>query len=546
MIRPRTAAVASLLLLPMVAGGFFLQQAPPRATPRLFDQVLSLVANRYVDSLQSSDVFEKAAKGLVRELNDPYSELLAPKQSEEFNRSTGGRYGGVGMLLEEQKNGTGTSIVVARVFPHTPAEDGGVHEGDRIVRVDTLTTVDAKIDRVSDALRGVPGTSVQVTFARAGVVEPVKLSFKRAIVHIPAVPYATMVGDKIGYIPLQTFNENTADEVEAAAGKLVADGARGLVLDMRDNGGGIVDQALAVSSLFLKDGQPIVNVRSRNTPDEIARASTDHLATQPPLVVLTDGGTASASEIVAGALQDHDRALVLGTTSFGKGLVQSLFPLEGGYALKITTGKWYTPSGRSIHRERKLLPDGRFVETRPDSLETEAQKKARPKYNSDAGRTVYGGGGITPDVIVPDDTLPTAEQMALRALAPKAQALVTVLNQYALDLKPTAPRDFTITPAWRAELRRRLGAAGITIDPKNEPATSKILDRELDRRLARSLLGDAGARQRSAAEDHQLARAIALLSSARSQEALLAAGRAEASAAASTTTSAAAPKSDRK
>jgi carboxyl-terminal processing protease len=529
MLRPRTAAVASLLLIPMVAGGFFLQQAPPRATPRLFDQVLAIVSSRYVDSLQGPEVYEKAAKGLVRELNDPYSELLAPRQSEEFNRSTGGRYGGVGMLLEEQKAGAGTSIVVSRIFPHTPAEDGGVHEGDRIMRVDTLPTADAKIDKVSDALRGVPGTTVQVTFQRPGVVDPVKLSFKRAIVHVPAVPYATMVGDRIGYIPLQTFNENTADEVEAAAARLVSQGARGLVLDLRDNGGGIVEQALAVSSLFLKNGQPIVNVRSRNAPDEIARATSEQLPSQPPLIILTDGGTASASEIVAGALQDHDRALVLGTTSFGKGLVQSLFPLDGGYALKITTGKWYTPSGRSIHRERKLLADGRFVETRPDSLETEAQKKARPTYSSDAGRTVYGGGGITPDVIVPDDTLLTTEQEFLRSLAPKAQAFVTVLNQYAFELRDAAPRTFSITPAWRTELRRRLGTAGITIDPKYEPAATRILDRELDRRVSRLVLGDAGARQRSVVDDHQLARAITLLSGARTQEALFAAGRTGAS-----------------
>jgi carboxyl-terminal processing protease len=533
MLRPRTAAVASLLLIPMVAGGFFLQQAPARATPRLFDQVLSIVASRYVDSLQSPEVFEKAAKGLVRELNDPYSELLAPRQSEEFNRSTGGRYGGVGMLLEEQKVGNGTSIVVSRIFPHTPAEDGGVHEGDRIVRVDSLPTADAKIDKVSDALRGVAGTRVQVVFQRPGVAEPVKLSFKRAIIHVPAVPYATMVGDHIGYIPLQTFNENTADELEAAAAKLVSDGARGIILDLRDNGGGIVEQALAVSSLFLKPGQPIVSVRSRNAPDEVARATSEQLASQPPLVILTDGGTASASEIVAGALQDHDRALVLGTTSFGKGLVQSLFPLDGGYALKITTGKWYTPSGRSIHRERKLLADGRFVETRPDSLETEARKKARPSYNSDAGRVVYGGGGITPDVIVPDDTLLTTEQEFLRSVAPKAQSFVTVLNQYAFELKNEAPRTFSITPAWRTELRRRLTTAGITVEAKYEPSATRILDRELDRRLSRLVLGDAGARQRSVTDDHQLARAIALLSSARSQEALFAAGRASAPAAAS-------------
>jgi len=295
------------------------------------------------------------------------------------------------------------------------------------------------------------------------------------------------------------------------------------VLDMRDNGGGIVEQALAVSSLFLKHGQAIVNVRSRNASDEVARASSEQLSSQPPMVILTDGGTASASEIVAGALQDHDRALVIGTTSFGKGLVQSIFPLDGGYALKITTGKWYTPSGRSIHRERKLLPDGRFVETRPDSLETEAEKKARPTFSSDAGRTVYGGGGITPDLIVPDDTLATVEQDFLRSMAPKAQAFVTVLNQYAFELKSSATPTFTVTPAWRAELRRRLTAAGIEVDPKFEPSATAMLDRELDRRVARLILGDAGAKRRALADDHQLARAVAMLTTARSQQALFAA-----------------------
>jgi carboxyl-terminal processing protease len=246
-----------------------------------------------------------------------------------------------------------------------------------------------------------------------------------------------------------------------------------------------------------------------------------HLPTQLPLVVLTDGGTASASEIVAGALQDHDRALVLGTTSFGKGLVQSVFPLDGGYALKITTGKWYTPNGRSIHRERKLLADGRLVEVKPDSLETEAQKKNKPVFKSDAGRTVYGGGGITPDIIVPDDTLSTQEQDFYKAMALKAQAFVTTLNQYAFELKGS-PKNFTVTPEWRAELRRRLTAAGVTIDPKMEPVAQKLLDRELDRRVARLVLGDAGAKERYLADDHQLSRALALLSTSHSQAALLA------------------------
>ncbi|MBW8768532.1 MAG: PDZ domain-containing protein [Gemmatimonadetes bacterium] len=528
MFRPRTAAAASLLLIPIVAGGFFLEKAPIHATPRLFDQVVAIVSNKYVDSLQGADVYEKAAHGLVRELNDPYSELLAPKQNDEFSRAVGGRYGGVGMLLEEQKTTTSTTVVVSRVFPNTPAELGGVREGDRIIQVDSLSTTDSKIDKVSDALRGLAGTTVRVTFQRPGVTEPVRLQFKRAVIHVPAVPFTTMLDGKVGYIPLQTFNENTAEEVEAAAKKLVADGAHGIVLDLRDNGGGIVDQSLAVTSLFLKPGQSIVDVRSRNAPNEIARASDDQLSTQPPMVVLTDGGTASASEIVAGALQDHDRALVVGTTSFGKGLVQSIFPLDGGYALKITTGKWYTPSGRSIHRERTLLADGRFVETRPDSLETESEKKSKPKFSSDAGRTVYGGGGITPDMIVPDDTLSTVEQDLLKSLAPKAQAFVTVLNQYAFELKSTAPRDFVVTPAWRAELRRRLTAAGVRIEPKYDSAANDLFDRELDRRVARLLLGDAGAKARGLADDHQLARAVDLLKVSRTQQELFAAAQASA------------------
>ena len=525
MIRPRTAAVASLLLLPMVAGGFLLQSGSARHAPAsLFNNVAAIVASRYVDTLQENVIMEKAATGLVRELNDPYSELLPPKANEEFNRNVGGRYGGVGMLLEQQNTAGPTRIVVARVFPHTPAEEGGVMEGDVITRVDSLNIGgDIKIDSVSNALRGVAGTTVHVTYARPGVIEPIKLFFKRAVIHVPAVQYSMLVGDHIGYIPLQTFNENTAEEVTAAADKLVKQGAKGLVLDLRLNGGGIVEQSLAVASLFLKDGQPIVDVRGRNTPDETARASSEHLASQPPLVILTDGGTASASEIVAGALQDHDRALVLGTTSFGKGLVQSLFPLDGGYALKITTGKWFTPSGRSIHRERKLV-NGQLVETKPDSLETEAQKKARPKFKSDAGRVVYGGGGITPDIIVPDDTLTTHEQEFYRSLAPKAQAFVTTLNAYAFELR-NSPKDYTISPAWRTELRRRLTAAGVTIDPKYEPVATKTLDRELDRRVARLVLGDAGAKARLLPEDHQLARAVELLTAARSQNALFAAAQ---------------------
>jgi carboxyl-terminal processing protease len=517
MPRFRTAAVATLLVIPLVAGGFLLERSPARANALLLEQVMQLVRTAYVDTVPASATYAKAATGLVRELNDPYSELLPPKESQDFERSTGGRYGGTGMLLGQPEPGV---IIVDRVFPNTPAEEGGVREGDRVVAVDTTHTVALSLDKVSNLLRGEPGSAVSVTYARPGVAAPITLRFTRRVVHVPAVDFTAMLGDHIGYIPLQTFNENAADEVAAAIDTLVAQGAKGLVLDMRDNGGGIVEQSLETASLFLRQGQEIASVRSRNQPTETLRSTGRHLAPAIPLVVLLDGGSASATEIVAGALQDHDRALVVGTTSFGKGLVQSVYELDEGYHLKMTTGKWFTPSGRSIHRERKLLPNGAFVEVHPDSLAS--ADLPRPTFHSDAGRVVYGGGGIRPDVLVPDDTLPKAERDFLRAAAVHGQEINTVLQDYARELKGTVSRDFTPAPAWTTELLRRIAAAGVTIEPRYQAGARSYLSRDLSQRVARMAFGDAVAKTRSAAEDHQLMKAIELLQRSTTEADLLA------------------------
>jgi carboxyl-terminal processing protease len=518
MPRLRTAAAATALLVPIVAGGFLLQEPPVRASALLFDQVLSLVKNAYVDSLPSNAMFEKAAAGLVHELNDPYSELLPPKESEDFNRATGGRYGGTGMLLGNPSKGV---VTVDRVFPNTPAEEAGVREGDHVVTVDSVPVADLSLDAVSNRLRGVVGTKVSVVYARPGVAEPIKLRFTRREVHIPAVNFSTLVGDHIGYVPLQTFNENAAEETANAVDALVKQGAKGIVLDMRDNGGGIVEQSLQTASLFLKPGQDIASVRSRNQATETLRAEGKHLDKQIPLVVLVDGGSASATEIVAGALQDHDRALVLGTTSFGKGLVQSVYRLDDGYNLKLTTGKWYTPSGRSIHRERKLMANGDFVEVHPDSLA--AAKMARPMFKSDGGRVVYGGGGIRPDVIVQEDTISTAERDFIRAAAAQGQKITTILQDYSLQLKGTVSRDFTPPAAWMTEVFRRMKADSVVIDPKLEAGARSFLERDLANRVARLSFGDAAAKVRTVNEDKPLTKAIELLEHNATQSQLLAA-----------------------
>ncbi|HET9453371.1 MAG TPA: S41 family peptidase [Gemmatimonadaceae bacterium] len=527
MTRNRTTLVAAILVVPIVAGGFLLQEPPRRASGRLFDQVLSIVSRQYVDTMANADLMARAAKGLVRELHDPYTELLAPRESDEFARSTNGRYGGTGMLLAAEENDV---VTVQRVFPNTPAEDAGVSEGDRIVAVGDSAATEWGLGKVSDRLRGPPGSKVMVTFSRPGVALPIRLTFTRREVHVPAISYSTVINGA-GYIPLQTFNENAAEEMEAAVAKVLREGAKGLVLDLRDNGGGIVEQSLAISSLFLKDDQPIVSVRSREADDDVARAEGTHLADGVPLVVLTNGGTASAAEIVAGALQDHDRALVLGNTTFGKGLVQSLYSLDGGYSLKITTGKWYTPSGRSINRERRVtddgrvlegrLLDGRIVEGSEDSIETEATRVKRPQFRTTGGRVVYGGGGIVPDFLVHEDTLSQIESDFLRSVAPKGQQIQVVLQQYSLELRGRVQPGFTLAPEWKAELRRRLSAAGVTIEAKYDSVGHALLADELDRRVARRAFGDAEAKRRALGDDKALVRAIELLQRSRSQQDLL-------------------------
>jgi len=520
MPRIRKAAFIGALLVPVVAGGFLLQARSQREGAELLDQVMSLVNDRYVDTLPLSDVYAKAATGLVKELNDPYSELLTPKDLKQFSSRTGGRYGGLGMLIEPEPDTK--TVRVVTVYPNTPAEAGGVHEGDLIIRVDSLSTRGWTINQVSDSLTGTPGTKVKVSFARPGVPTPISSTFTRAIINVPAVPYVITLGNKIGYVPLQQFNENAADNVQAAIKKLQDQGARAIILDMRGDPGGILEQSLKVANTFLPQGQLLASVKGREGPMQIEMAKAAPVAPTIPLVVMTDDRTASASEIVAGALQDHDRALVVGQTSFGKGLVQGVYDhLDGGYALKLTTGKWFTPSGRSIQRPRKFV-NGQFVEETPDSNETNATKKSRPTFKSDAGRTVYGGGGITPDVIVQDDTLTTAEQQFAKAIAPKSQDARTVLDEYSMTLAKSVSPTFTVQPAWLNEFYSRLQAKSVTVDRKMYDGATRYVSRLLDQRVAHFALGDSAAKRRDLPYDAPLRKAIDLLDKGGSQRELFA------------------------
>jgi carboxyl-terminal processing protease len=501
---PRRTALIGVILVPVIAGAFVVQERGSREGGRLFSQVLDLVNARFVDSVNSADLYEKAARGLVTQLQDPYSELMSPKQLTQFNTNTAGRYGGIGMRIEEQP-GKGVTIVV--VFPNTPAERAGIREGDIIVAIDTLSVRGWNSRKVADSLTGTPGTKVSVTFARPGVPEPIKATFTRALIRVPAVPYAIVLDGKIGYIPLTGFNETSTQELARAVTSLQAQGAKGLVLDLRNNPGGFLDQSLSITNLFLKEGQEIASVRGRNVEPQTYYAREKPLAPTIPLVILTDQYSASASEIVAGALQDHDRAVIVGTTSFGKGLVQTVFNLDGGYALKMTTGKWYTPSGRSIQKERVLTEDGNWVEVDHDSLEL----SKRPTFKSDAGRVVYGGGAVTPDVIVKPDTFTTVEQEYRKATAAKSTDMYVIMYDYAIELKDKVKPDFTVPPAWREELYRRFKSKGIEVDRALFDGAARSIDRDLEIRVTRLAFGDSTARRRTVDEDPQLSRALDLL-----------------------------------
>lgn len=517
MRRSRKFAFAAALLAPALAGGFALQSHDPGSGAVLLDQVLSLVTDRYVDTLPTGDMYEKAARGLVAELNDPYSQLFSPAELQTFNKNTGGQYGGIGMQIESQ-NGV---VTVSKVFPNTPAEAAGVLEGDQILWADSLSTRGWSLSRTSDYLTGTPGTKVKVKIGRPGVPQRISVEFTRAVIHVPAVPYAIMLQGKIGYIPLLQFNETAAQDVADAARSLKAQGAKAFVLDERGNPGGILGQSLALSSLFLKPGQEIVSVRTRTNPPMVDSTTGAPMFESIPLVVLTDGGTASAAEIVAGALQDHDRALIVGQTSFGKGLVQSVYQLDDGYALKLTTGKWFTPSGRSIQRERKFV-DGHFVPTTPDSAESSRPKTGRPAFKSDAGRLVYGGGGITPDLIVPEDTLTASEQDLAKALAPKSQEVYVALYAFALDLSHHLQRGFKYDPAWRGDFIRALDAKGVAITPALYAHAPRYLDRLIEDRVSRFVEGDSTAMRRGLQDDAPLQQAMQLLDKAKTQQDLFA------------------------
>jgi carboxyl-terminal processing protease len=352
-------------------------------------QAFALVEKNFADPVSSERAFYQGAiPGMLHTL-DPHSNFVDPAEYREMQRRQHAQYYGVGMAIAPD----GQKVVVMEPFHNSPAWNGDLRRGDVIVAVDGKTTDGADSGAVADMLRGPKGTEVRVSVKRDGAAEPITVTITRGEIETSVVD-AFWVKPGIAYVGATTFEaQNVSKDIEALLRKMGEQNVQGMVLDLRGNPGGLVTEAVSLAGRFLRNNQVVVSHHGRAETEQVFRAKANPLAQNYPMVVLVNGASASASEIVSGALQDHDRAWIMGETTFGKGLVQAQFPLSEGAALLLTIAHYYTPSGRLIQRDYSHQS---FMEYYYARNKEAAQNKQDVKA-TDSGRKVYGGGGITPD-----------------------------------------------------------------------------------------------------------------------------------------------------
>ena len=350
----------------------------------------------YVDTLDANEVVGYGINSMLHSL-DPYTEYYTKEKNDELNTTLTGKYAGIGALIKY--NNQLKNVVIDQAYANTPAAEAGLKKGDIILSIDDKPMAGKDNSYVSNSLRGEPGTSFKLKVKRPSTSKVLTFKITRRSIQLPSVPYYGMQPGNIGYIKYTSFTEGSAKQIRSAFIDLKSKGAKGLVLDLRGNGGGSLGEAVQIVNMFVPKGITIVQTKGK-----LQRANAEYKTTEEPLdtvmpiVVLVDGNSASASEITSGSLQDLDRAVILGTRTFGKGLVQQVINLPYGGLMKFTTGKYYIPSGRCIQAIRYKHNNGGRMEHVPDSL--------TKTFYTRLGRAVKDGGGITPDVEVKADSVP--------------------------------------------------------------------------------------------------------------------------------------------
>jgi carboxyl-terminal processing protease len=367
-------------------------------------QTAQFVRNQYMEDVDMDKIIKAGIVGMMSDL-DRFSVLMEKTSYDALMESTHGKYEGLGMMIDQRDD----RIIIISPIEGTPAYRKGLRAGDVIMSIDSNDTHGMKTSDASKLMRGKAGTTVKLGIKRAGLGDPMEFEVERAQIELKSVNYAGMVpGTTVGYVRLSRFAEETSHELRQAITDLNNAGATSMIFDLRSNGGGLLDQAKETAELFLKEGSEIVYTRGKSAETE-RHYKSERPPIWPadkPLVILVDEGTASASEIVSGAIQDWDRGLIMGATTYGKGLVQQIFPIDANSALKITTAKYYVPSGRCIQKAEKQGKDhaDAFVDEDSLNIADSLEISKREIFHTNGGRIVYGGGGIVPDIMLDRET----------------------------------------------------------------------------------------------------------------------------------------------
>lgn len=401
-----TLILIGIILVCTVFIGSLLWARPDTYTQlRIFNQVLKEIENNYVDELASDSLLQGAIDGMIDVLGDPHTDFLTKEEYEALMISTKGEFGGIGATIGRRHE----CITVISPLEGTPAYRAGLLPGDVILEVDDIPTKGKSVDIVVREIRGQPGTKVVLKIKRLSVEDSFDVEIIRANIKLDAVPYYDMVTDDIGYVQLASFSRSADTELEAALDSLFAAGAVKIIFDLRLNSGGLLNEGVMVTEFFLPRGKEVVTTRGRIEQERVFHTTHSYDYGEFPMITLVDGGSASASEIVAGALQDWERSLIIGTNTFGKGSVQHIVgPFEDSSALRITTARWYTPSERSIDKPPELQGKYDNEETEEDDDTTDVELKMF-KTLGPLRRTMYGEGGIAPDITIEPSKLTALE-----------------------------------------------------------------------------------------------------------------------------------------
>ncbi|MCB5266878.1 MAG: S41 family peptidase [Candidatus Cloacimonetes bacterium] len=465
---------------------------------QIFSEVLMKLRQNYVTELSDEELIEAAIKGMLGS-TDPHTTYFTSDEFKDFTTSTKGSFGGLGIQIDK----IGDYITVVSPIEGTPAFRMGITAGDRIIKVDGKSIVGFSTDESIKHMRGDVGSTVVITISRPGNANPIDFTIVREVIKIKSVPYSFKMDNGVGYLRISQFNENTVTELRSALQSLEEEGINGLIVDLRFNPGGLLDQAVDTVNEFIGGNKLVVETKGRTRQDALyTRYNTK--PREYPIIVLVNEASASASEIFAGSLQDWDKGLVVGKNTFGKGSVQQLMPLSNGNGIKVTTSYYYIKSGRCIH---KMSNDKRLKgqEVSEDELSKEDEENHNKVYYTSQNREVYGGGGITPDIVVENDFL-TLFSADLR----RKNVFFNFAVDYLIDHNHNISKNPEITDRIMQDFLTYAKTQDITYTMADLDSSRAYIENTIKSELVRKVHGDLEAYKITVSQDKQLLEAVSL------------------------------------